>query len=187
MACWWAGSVRHPSRGLSSLSEIDERAVSPVSAMPEGLPDLLQSRQQFLDLLRYLMQLRDQAEEVPWTNVRRTAERSPPMWLGVVLFDQFSCRACHASDRWEQVAGGSISVDRGPLLADVRSRWRPAMLIRYLEDPQAVKPGTACEAARRRARRAATANRDGACAFLLARVAGVLQRGSRPGAGCPRG
>ena len=124
------------------LSEIDERAVSHVSAMAEGLPDLLQSRQQFLDLLRYLMQLRDQAEEVPLAERPSASGAVSHDVAGAVLFDQFSCRACHDSDRWQRVAGGSISFDRGPLLADVRSRWRPAMLIRYLEDPQAVKPGS---------------------------------------------
>jgi putative heme-binding domain-containing protein len=39
--------------------EIEEQAVSNVSLMPEGVANLLTSRQQFLDLVRYLFEIRD--------------------------------------------------------------------------------------------------------------------------------
>jgi putative heme-binding domain-containing protein len=52
-------------------SEIDERSTKPVSIMPTGLVNQLASRQQFLDLARYLM---DVAEHGP----ARALELEPP-------------------------------------------------------------------------------------------------------------
>ena len=124
------------------LAEIEERRISDVSAMPDGLPDRLESRQQFLDLLRYLMQLRDLRVETPAVGPLAGGGQVPEHVTAAALFDRLNCRACHNDRRWQQVTAGSVSADRAPLLLDVRARLRPEYLLRYLQDPQAAKPGS---------------------------------------------
>ena len=125
-----------------ALADIEERTVSPVSAMPDGLPDQLQSRQQFLDLLRYVLDLRDRGHEGLVTAAVPDETAVPEGIRGAVLFDRLGCRACHSDDRWQTVTAGSVSPDRAPLLEDVAARFRPDALIRYLADPHTAKPGT---------------------------------------------
>ena len=55
--------LRDTSRDFKELSfdraELEHYGPSPLSAMPSGLANLLVDRQQFLDLVRYLMEIRD--------------------------------------------------------------------------------------------------------------------------------
>jgi putative heme-binding domain-containing protein len=125
-----------------AVAEIAERAVSSVSAMPDGLPDQMQSRQQFLDILRYLMDLRDRAGRQPAERALATGGELPESVRGAVLFDQHNCRACHDDGRWQQLTAGSVSADRAPRLENVRAWRRPQALVRYLADPHTAKPGT---------------------------------------------
>ena len=124
------------------LADIEERSLSTTSAMPAGLPDQLASRQEFLDLLRYLFELRDQKGDVVAAADGAVSASPPEQIQGAVLFDQFGCRACHSNQAWQALTAESVSPDRAPLLQDVRSRLRPDDLVRYLSDPHAAKPGT---------------------------------------------
>lgn len=138
-----AHSAEPPYERLTiPLAEIEERAISSTSAMPAGLPDQLQSRQEFLDLLRYLFELRDRGGDEPPAAAVASAGDVPERVQGAVLYDRLGCRACHGDATWLARTAGSVSPDRAPLLEDLRSRFRPEELRRYLVDPYEAKRGT---------------------------------------------
>lgn len=68
--------------------EIDERAPSSVSLMPADSVNLLASRQHFLDLVRYLFELRDGGPG-------RAARLVPPPWL-LAQIPEYEARVDHA-------------------------------------------------------------------------------------------
>lgn len=70
-------------------SEIDARSVGKVSLMPTGLVSALTSRQQFLDLIRYLMELRDGGE-------KRARELEPAPELLVLKIPEYEKQIDHA-------------------------------------------------------------------------------------------
>jgi len=53
-----------------SKTDIEERSTSPVSIMPAGLVNQLGTRQQFLDLVRYLMEITEKGRLVPASSSR---------------------------------------------------------------------------------------------------------------------
>jgi putative heme-binding domain-containing protein len=123
------------------VAEIEERAVSAASAMPEGLPNQLRSRQEFLDLLLYLFELRDRRVEGEALADATAPGQVPDDIQGAVLFDRYGCRGCHSDQKWRTITAGGVSPDQAPSLNDLRQRFRPEALVRYLTDPQAAKPG----------------------------------------------
>jgi len=58
-----------------SKTDIEERSTSPVSIMPAGLVNQLGTRQQFLDLVRYLMEITEKGRLVP-----ASSSRTRPFW-----------------------------------------------------------------------------------------------------------
>ncbi len=125
-----------------ALQDIEERTLSSVSAMPEGLLDRLQSRQQFLDLMRYLQQLRDLQSLPANVAASKTKRQIPAQVSSAVLFDRLQCRSCHSDQSWHTVTQGSISPDQAPSLTHVGQRLRPLYLQQYLQNPAAAKPGS---------------------------------------------
>ncbi len=110
-----------------------------VSAMPENLADLLSSRQEFLDVVKYLMELaaRDsQSLESPYA----LAEGNPldEAVRGRVLIDRFRCEVCHGRLDPKE----SVPLNPAPNL--VRSlHWiHPNYAEQFIADPHQVKPGT---------------------------------------------
>lgn len=84
--------LRDPSNGqiLSiARTEIEERVTGAVSIMPPGQVNLLASRQQFLDLVRYLVEI---AEGGP----ARAAELQPPAALLVLQVPEYEAEVDHA-------------------------------------------------------------------------------------------
>lgn len=135
-------AVQPWSRLRIALQDIEDRQLSSVSAMPEALPDRLQSRQQFLDLMRYLQQLRDLQSE-PFALTAAGVSRAVPRQVSAAaLFDRLQCRTCHSDASWQTVSNGSVTPDRAPLLSNVGERLRPDYLQRYLQDPHTAKPGS---------------------------------------------
>jgi cytochrome c2 len=53
---------------------------------------------------------------------------------GALLFDGYGCRACHSL--------GGEGAQLGPALDHVRARKSRAEIVRWLDDPQKIKPGT---------------------------------------------
>ncbi|MEX2188889.1 MAG: DUF6797 domain-containing protein [Pirellulales bacterium] len=71
------------------IDEIDARAVSSQSPMPSGLVNQLTSRQQFLDLARYLFEIRD-------GGAARARELQPPPSLLAVQIPEYEAHVDHA-------------------------------------------------------------------------------------------
>lgn len=58
-----------------------------------------------------------------------------PLEGGRLLIGELNCVACHRSD-------SAVDAKKSPLLGDVGSRLRPEWLMKWIADPQSVKPGT---------------------------------------------
>ncbi len=124
-----------------AIDDIDEMKTSEKSSMPDGLVDQLASRQEFLDLVRYLMEI---AAAGPRSGVAvhesHEAKRTlNPNLQGLALLDQYNCVACHASTN-ESIA---FSASYGPNLNWSPGRISPTYIERFIADPTGVKQGTA--------------------------------------------
>ncbi|MFP6765236.1 MAG: DUF6797 domain-containing protein, partial [Planctomycetaceae bacterium] len=69
-------------------AQIEESALSPTSIMPQGQVNQLASRQQFLDLIRYLMEIRDGGP-------LRAKELEPPLALYAVKLPEYESHIDH--------------------------------------------------------------------------------------------
>ena len=72
-----------------ATDDIDDRAVSKTSIMPPGQVNQLASRQQFLDLIRYLIDIRDGGPA-------RARELQPPPALFALQLAEYESRVDHA-------------------------------------------------------------------------------------------
>lgn len=122
--------------------EIDEISVSTKSMMPDGLVDLLKDRQQFLDLVRYMIQLRDSEtfDSQPRGNRPASVELADlnPQLQGLVLLNDFHCTACHAND----LAATAVPAKTAPDLSWLAGRTHPEFIEKLILDPHRAKPGT---------------------------------------------
>ncbi len=119
-------------------AEIDGIRPGTKSNMPDRLADQLKNRQQFLDLVHYVLQLRDQGPQadVAATTAPRPQTLSPEL-EGLVLSQERNCTTCHAS------AAGDLAVvpKQAPRL-NWSSQWlNPEYMIRFISDPHTTKPG----------------------------------------------
>ena len=124
--------------------EIAESKLSPKSSMPDGLVNELKNRQQFLDLLRYVFDVRDrgpQAENSVASSLVQGATRGRELSAelkGLVLIDKLNCVACHATEHMLLTSPSA----RAPDLKWSAKRLNPSYLAKFIADPQHVKPGT---------------------------------------------
>ncbi|MFK7820396.1 MAG: hypothetical protein AB8G99_16870, partial [Planctomycetaceae bacterium] len=84
-------------RVVLAKAQVEEIVANKVSLMPDGLADKLSNRQQFLDVIRYMVELRDTAtvaEPIP-ASPKRQLE---PHLEGLVLLDRLHCANCHTND-----------------------------------------------------------------------------------------
>ena len=119
-------------------SDIDEIAANTSSAMPDNLADQLQNRDQFLDLVRYLMELAAADKKLVNAGHSQGGQVIAPELNGVVLLKEFNCSACHEDD----VTTTQLGVKRAPDLTKSRGRLDPGFVARFIADPLHVKPGT---------------------------------------------
>ena len=119
--------------------EIDGIRPGTKSSMPDGLADELKNRQQFLDLVRYVLESRQRGPELAAAPIERVApqELSPEM-RGWVLMSERNCSACHHAD----AKPGNLVANQAPNLSWSSRRLNPDYLTRFISDPHAVKPGT---------------------------------------------
>lgn len=119
--------------------DIEELAPGKVSVMPSGLADQLKSRQQFLDLLRYVI---DVKERGPAENVAlktSTPRRKLAAEIsGLVLIREHNCAACHASELVDSLPASH----QGPNLKWSAQRLNARYLAQFIADPHHTKPGT---------------------------------------------
>ena len=119
--------------------EIEEMAPSKISIMPAGLADELKNRQQFLDLLRYVLDLKDRGPEANIAQHSAQEKRElTPQQHGRVLLKTLNCKQCHA----DKDTGNSIVESSAPDLKWSAKHLNPRHLIKFIADPHAIKPGS---------------------------------------------
>lgn len=120
-------------------SDIELMQPSDRSNMPDGLANQLKNRQQFLDLLRYVIELRHRGPPPATAGAQRGARRELSTALrGLVLIDRLNCGACH------QTAANPLR-KAAPSAPDLRwsvRRLNPAALAEFVARPHTIKPGS---------------------------------------------
>ena len=117
--------------------DIEQLTTAKQSLMPDNLVDQLANRQQFLDLTRYLMELK---ENKPASNLHAQpvgGETIRPALRGVALLSELNCTACHSGN--QELA---LPAKTAPNLQQSSNAIRPEFLLRFIADPVTVKPGT---------------------------------------------
>lgn len=120
------------------MSDIEEIVPQAQSAMPEKLMDQLKSREQFLDLVRYLMELAAAARTTNELAHVPGGQTIAPELMGTVLLREFNCLACHRNDRTR----ASLPLKPAPALKGLAGRADPHFVERFIASPLTVKPGT---------------------------------------------
>ena len=118
-------------------TDIDEMLPGTKSNMPDGLVNQLKNRQQFLDLLRYVIDIKERGPVASGNRgVQRPRRELSPELVGLVLIDKLNCVACH-----EFSAAGMVSPSRAPDLKWSAQWLNPAHLAEFIAEPQQIKPG----------------------------------------------
>lgn len=119
-------------------TEIETMVDGKISLMPAGLANELKSKQQFLDLLRYVLDLKERgpAEELKSQYVARR-ELSAEM-LGHVLIRQRNCVACHSIPPVSNLPAQVSAPD----LRWSAKHLNPSFIAKYIANPHELKPGT---------------------------------------------
>ncbi len=125
------------------LDQIDEIAPKAKSAMPDNLVDQLRDRQELLDLVRYVMALRESAGGSANSPAVADAQAGPalhqlPALRGLVLIDEFQCAACHEND----LGPSPFPPKQAPDLRWAAGRLHADFIERFIADPAKIKAGT---------------------------------------------
>ncbi|MEZ6057312.1 MAG: c-type cytochrome [Planctomycetaceae bacterium] len=118
--------------------EIESITPSELSAMPENLVDQLASREQFLDLIRYVMVLAANGGTHASHGHSAGGKQIEPELQGVVLLKEFNCSACHADD----VSKSQLTAKQAPNLKWSAGWIDPRFVRKFIADPSHVRPGT---------------------------------------------
>ena len=120
--------------------DIDEIRDGTESSMPQGLADELKNRRQFLDLLRYVIDVKERGPEsesgAPQSVARRELRQDHQ---GLVQVQKLNCIACHPSAPKNQLP---IAAKQAPRLAWSARRLNPDYIKSFVGNPHAIKPGT---------------------------------------------
>ncbi len=119
--------------------DLDEMRTAKKSSMPDDLVKELKDRQQFLDLLRYVIDLKERgsADELVATATQTTHELSREL-TGINLINELNCAACHRPE----VALALTSPKQAPDLNWSARHLNPEFLAKFIAAPHALKPGT---------------------------------------------
>jgi len=121
------------------LDEIEEKKPSDVSSMPSGLVDQLKDRQQFLDLVRYVIEIRRRGTNEPIPTAPASTTRELDQVLkGLTLIRNKNCIACHKT----QANLFPFVTSNAPDLKWSAKRLNPIYLERYLLSPHTTKAGS---------------------------------------------
>ena len=115
---------------------IEELKMDAKSSMPEGLADQLESRQEFLDLVKYLIDIAASGPVGSKVAGQQQKNGLETRVQGIALMQQFHCTNCHASDSL------GLSAKPAPDLASVAARVDPGYITAFIQDPHETKPGT---------------------------------------------
>ena len=81
-----------------AVDDIDEQRDSKISGMPDNLIDELKNRQQFLDLLKYVIDTKERGPDQGAANAGVAKRKLTDEAKGLVLIQQLNCAGCHAPD-----------------------------------------------------------------------------------------
>jgi len=130
---------------------VDEVKIDAKSSMPEGLADQLQNRQEFLDLVKYLMDIAATGSPDIVAAGTQQKSRLDARVQGIALVQQFHCTNCHAADLLDvtdvtdvksELTSYGLQPKPAPDLSSVTSRVDPGYIKQFIVDPHGVKPGT---------------------------------------------
>ena len=119
--------------------EIDEIRASKISNMPANLANELKDRQQFLDLLKYVLDIKQRGPDANADAVQTVARRELSKELtGLIHLQYQNCTACHRSDSLK----APVAAKQAPRLKWSASHLKPEYIQSFIANPHAVKPGT---------------------------------------------
>ncbi len=121
--------------------DIDQIRTSPVSTMPDGLADALKNRQQFLDLLRYVLDIKQRGPSADHSAATAERRQLSDALRGRVLISQLNCIACHEAGP-PMPAIDALAAKQAPDLWWSAARLNPNHLAEFIANPRVIKPGT---------------------------------------------
>ena len=120
-------------------ANIDQAQPGNVSTMPSKLADQLTGRQQFLDLLRYVIDVKERGPTRTASPIPSATKRELTSELnGLILIRQHNCAACHESKLIDSLP----AAHHGPNLKWSAQRLNPQYLAQFIANPHQTKPGT---------------------------------------------
>ena len=131
----------YTGQGLKTKIAVDDIEVSrdsKVSGMPAKLIDELKNRQQFLDLVKYVLDLKERGPDKGAAEAGVAKRELTDEARGLVLIQQLNCAACHAPDS----VAGIVRPTQAPRLKWSAKWINPQYLEDYIADPNHAKPGT---------------------------------------------
>jgi putative heme-binding domain-containing protein len=131
------------AKKLIRLEREDVEQVVPnkVSTMPAGLADQLEDRQQFLDLVRYLMEIAGTSKAAGESAQFTIGGQVDQRIRGLALIDHHGCLHCH-HERQQRFLANGFPKKAAPELRNVSSRINADYMLRFIANPHRVKPGT---------------------------------------------
>ena len=126
---------------LITIEQDDIDAIKPStkSNMPDGLANELKDRQQFLDLLRYSLDLKQRGPTDAGSNEESMVRRELSDEVkGIVLIKKLNCGSCHD---WK-TAESLPPLQHAPDLKWSAKWLNPNQLAEFIANPQQTKPGT---------------------------------------------
>jgi len=119
--------------------DIDQMRVGKNSSMPNDLANELKNRQQFLDLLRYVIDVKERGPKANANVSKNTVRRKLTTELGgLVLIQKLNCVSCHES----KSLASPVATKQAPRLAWSARNLNPEYIESFIANPHAVKPGT---------------------------------------------
>lgn len=131
-------SSEDPDRVITlERSSIEEIRAGKKSTMPEGLANELKNRQQFLDLIRYVIDIKERGPTGQPVNAALENRQLSPELRGLIALQELNCISCH-----EPAAEKGLVAKQAPNLGWSARVLNPDHLARFIADPQKTKPGT---------------------------------------------
>ncbi|MEL7500248.1 MAG: hypothetical protein AAFN77_21815 [Planctomycetota bacterium] len=124
-----------------TLARGDIEAIEPsnISTMPANLVDELKNRKQFLDLLRYVIDIHERGPATDKVVTKQQVQRELSVELtGLVAIEELNCAACHEND----LVATSIESKAAPDLNWSAANVNPDYLKSFIVSPSAQKTGS---------------------------------------------
>ena len=120
-----------------AVDDIEDSRDSEVSGMPANLIDELKNRQQFLDLVKYVLDLKERGPDKDAAVAGAAKRELTDEAKGFVLIQQLNCAACHQPDS----VVGLVQPTQAPRLKWSAKWVNPQYLEDFIADPNHAKPG----------------------------------------------